>query len=618
MPHKRKTVRRAIVTRLRTILSLGVRNVARVASYRMRLRAGIHPVQRIAPTAPAKGPFFSPLAGATPHGSRTMVSMVGRAFGWRVPDHAGIPDWYRNPFTGCRAAPSDAPWWTISDFDPAVGDVKTIWEASRFDWVAQFAQQAALGDERAVARLNDWLQDWCVRNPPYLGHNWKCGQEASLRVMHLAVAALVLGQTDDPRAGLVQLIAAHLERIAPTVAYAIGQDNNHGTSEAAALLIGGSWLEQQGDARGAAWERTGRELLADRACRLIAADGSFSQYSVNYHRLMLDTLSLSEVWRRRLVLAPFPDVVYERAALATDWLYGLVDRESGDAPNIGANDGANLLPLTNASYRDFRPTVSLAAALFRHAVAYPDAGPWHDHLGWLGVEAAPAVLLQPASQLFDDGGYAVLRRDDAMALLRYPRFRFRPGHADALHLDFWRGGENLLRDGGSFSYNADGDVQDYFTGARAHNGIQFDGREQMPRLGRFLWGDWLRTERVEPIEAHGGAVQAGASYIDGQGASHRRRAALTPDALLVTDSVGGFAGRAVMRWRLRPGVWRLDGERLTDGRHSLTVSADVPIVRRELTSGWESRFYMQRESLPVLEVEIARAGTIVSEYRWSR
>lgn len=610
-------MRPLLATRLRTTLSLGVRNVARVASYRLCLRAGIHPVQRIGAPAPARGPFFAPIPVVPLDVPRPMVGTVGQAFGWRAPVESGVPDWHRNPFTGQRPASTDAPWWTLGDFDSAIGDIKTVWEASRFDWVVHFAQQAVLGDERAIARLNEWLDDWAARNPPYRGLNWKCGQEASIRVMHLAVAALVLGQTDAPTPGLAQLLVTHLERIAPTVGYAIGQDNNHGTSEAAALIIGGSWLERLGVAAGAAWHRTGRRLLADRARQLIAPDGSFSQHSVNYHRLMLDTISLAEVWRRRLALSAYEDIVFERAVVATDWLFTMTDRVSGDAPNIGANDGADLLPLTGAGYRDFRPAVSLAAALFQGRAPYPEPGPWHHQLGWLGVAAPEAAFPEPASRLFDDGGFVVLRRGEATVVLRYPRFRFRPGHADALHVDLWQGGENLLRDGGTFSYNAEGDAQEYFTGVRSHNTVQFDDREQMPRLGRFLWGAWPRARHVEPIrEAHDG-VTASASYRDWRGASHTRRVTLLAGSLRVVDTVSAFTSRAVLRWRLRPGAWHLAGEVCSDGAHRLTVSADVEVVRRELVAGWESRYYMHREPVPVLEVEVASAGTVVSEYRWT-
>ena len=295
----------------------------------------------------------------------------------------------------------------------------------------------------------------------------------------------------------------------------------------------------------------------------------------------------------------------------------MTDEVSGDAPNIGANDGANLLPLTGADYRDFRPSVTLAAALFCREVPFPEPGLWHHQLGWLRVETPAAEMPEPVSRLFDDGGYALLRRGRGMVVLRYPRFRFRPGHADALHLDLWRDGENLLRDGGTFSYNATDDVLDYFTGARGHNGFQFDGLEQMPRLGRFLWGDWLKTDRIEAPQEHDGLVTMAAAYRHGQGATHERRVALSDDCLVVNDTVGGFASCAVLRWRLRPGTWQLVGTGCSDGHHDLRISASVPIVRCELVTGWESRYYMRRDQLSVLEVEISTAGTVASTYRWT-
>ena len=55
---------------------------------------------------------------------------------------------------------------------------------------------------RALDRLNAWLSDAAEHNPPWRGPNWKCGQEASIRVMHLAAAALMLGQVSRPEPGL--------------------------------------------------------------------------------------------------------------------------------------------------------------------------------------------------------------------------------------------------------------------------------------------------------------------------------------------------------------------------------------------------------------------------------
>ncbi len=52
-------------------------------------------------------------------------------------------------------------------------------------------------------------------------------------------AVLILGQWNHPSPGLKDFIYQHLERISANICYAIAQDNNHGTSEAAALFIGG-------------------------------------------------------------------------------------------------------------------------------------------------------------------------------------------------------------------------------------------------------------------------------------------------------------------------------------------------------------------------------------------
>ena len=358
-----------LLTKAATAVSLGLGNIMRVADYRLRLRVGIHPVQRIPEVITPRAPFFDACTTASSRETPERLEPIGAYFGWLAPAVGGPPDWHHNVLTGSHSKLVDEVWWRIPDFDFAVGDVKGIWAASRFDWAVTLAQRAALHDDASLAQLNAWVEDWCAKNPPYRGHNWKCGQEASIRVMHLAVASLVLGQTKSPRLSLVELLELHLERIAPTIRYAMAQNNNHGTSEAAALFIGGSWLAAVGRPRGHEWELVGRSMLANRAVRLIDADGSFSQYSVNYHRLMLDTLSVAEVWRRQQDLPPLADIVYERATAATEWLRVMVDPTNGDAPNLGANDGTNLLPLTDCGIRDHRPTVHLAATLFQRRSA---------------------------------------------------------------------------------------------------------------------------------------------------------------------------------------------------------------------------------------------------------
>lgn len=613
-----------LLTKARTALALGIPNILRATGYAAGVRFGLNPVRRLQGVAPV-GSFFgpsrlAPLAVA-PVQSWSGSGMLFSRWPFALSDTA--PDWLANPLTGQRMPEPGRPWYQIPDFDPAVGDIKLMWELSRMDWVLAFAQRARAGDNAALARLNAWLTDWFAHNPPYAGPNWKCGQEASIRVMHLACAAMILGQVRDASPALRGALELHLRRIAPTVLYAMAQDNNHGTSEAAALYIGGTWLQVLGVAEGAGYARTGRRWLENRAARLIGKDGSFSQYSLNYHRVMLDTFSLVETWRRQLDLPELSPRFRARALGAAEWLRHLTNAGSGDAPNLGANDGARLLQLADTGYRDHRPSVQLAMALFGQRRAYTGEGSWNHALHWLGI-AVPRVAAAPAAHLIaDDGGFAILRCGAALALLRYPRFRFRPSQADALHLDLWVGEENLLRDAGTYSYNTDAQWQQYFGGTASHNTVQFDGRDQMPRLTRFLLGDWLKTRWTSALQERGGAASFMAGYRDGHGASHKRRVTLSATCLRIDDELGGRFGKAVLRWRLAPGEWQLsiDGEtvRLEHRRsaQTLTLRASIPVARCELVEGWESRHYLEKTAVPVLELEVHAAGTLTTEVSWA-
>lgn len=45
-----------------------------------------------------------------------------------------------SPITGKSVEGADRDWWCIPDFDDDVGDIKAIWEASRFDWMVAFSR----------------------------------------------------------------------------------------------------------------------------------------------------------------------------------------------------------------------------------------------------------------------------------------------------------------------------------------------------------------------------------------------------------------------------------------------------------------------------------------------
>jgi hypothetical protein len=640
-----------VLTQLRTSKQLGWRKCAAVAAHRLSLRAGLY--ERQLPLGPCPipeqfnaQPLLAPLSDhewVASSGARCLAAadalLAGTAT-WFSHESQAVgspPDWFLDPASG-QHFPDGAQHW--SRCRPFAGaDIKRCWELSRWGWAPLLIRAWRFsGESRYRDGFNSLCQSWCKANPVNAGSNWLCGQEASMRLLHAMQAwQLVdaLTQLPDPRPQRAAFVAAHLQRIASTGRYAQAQDNNHWTSEAAALFIGGSWLAASAstDAReGQRWAAEGHRALERSVARLVMADGSFAQHSLIYHRLLLDTLAQVELWRRWLDLPRFSQRFQERCRAATHWFAALMDPCSGDGPNLGSNDGAFCYQLHSQPYRDFRPTLQLAAVLFSGQPALAP-GPWDEPLHWLALakeseqsevtpppHTPPDVAPRKASdsvELFADGGYGLLRpTSSSWALLRLPVYRFRPAHADPLHLDLWHQGVNLLRDGGSYAYNANAADLAYFPGIASHNSVQFDGAEPMPRLGRFLWGNWLHLEAPPQLELSKASSSITAAYRCPHG-RHQRRLQADSSGLswTITDNCFSFRHRLVLRWRLCPADWELLMEgasaQLCSSHAQISVECNQRIQRLELVEGWESLFYALKTPLPVLELEVAAAPTPV-------
>lgn len=610
---------------LPTLWKLGPIAVAWVGAYRLACRLGYY--RRTMPIEEWRSgkEFFTNVCTDAPEISdESRARIIGTAeallrgqvrfFGNDSYRLGSPPDWFYDPIADVRLQAKDH-WSSIGDF--AAGDIKCTWEVSRFQWLLIFAQAWRLtSDTRFIEAMNSWLADWVQCNPLNKGPNWKCGQEASIRIITLLLVARVLGAHMSPTPAFVRLIEQHCKRVTPTMRYAVAQNNNHGTSEAAALFVAGAWLLRQGSRSVALnearrWRMTGRRWLEDRLERLVAPDGSFSQYSTNYHRVLIDTLSQVEIWRRELNEDEFTRTFVERSKVAVGWMVDLTDSESGEAPNSGHNDGTLLYDLCGNAYRDYRPSVQLASALLCGGRAYP-SGRWDDQLRWLDVNVADSLSRKElVSKRFDDGGYAVMRGQSSWAMIRYARYGFRPSHCDCLHLDLWHKGKNILRDGGTFSYNTNPRWLDYFSGTESHNTVQFEDRLQMPRIGRFLFGRWLEMEYARLSKQDSGGCSWSGAYSDRMGARHRRTVRVAGDHWRITDELGGTFDGAVLRWRLIPAEWRVNDLVCESEFGSIRVESSDNIVGLELSIGWESLHYHEKTELPVLELAIGRGDCLI-------
>lgn len=538
----------------------------------------------------------------------------------------GFPfDWFLNPFTGDRIDAARH-WCDRNDFEARQGDIKFFWEPARFGWAYALVRAfAATRDERHAQTFWTLFEAWRAANPPNMGPAWQCGQECALRAMALVFAWHgfwnARASTPARLADLAATLAVLAERIERNIRFAQVQMGNHALSEAVGLFTVGTLFPEL--RRAEAWRRQGRAVIELEARLHSYSDGSYIQHSFNYHRLMLHDF----LWALRLAeLAgqPLDSYVREICGRHARFLYDFQEPANGRVPTYGQNDGALILPLDGCGYLDYRPVVQAVHYQVHRRRLY-GPGPWDEPLHWLfgGPPSESAEAPPRASCRYDVGGYYGLRGRETWGMLRCHSVRHHPHQADMLHADVWWRGQNVLRDSGSYSYNAPEPWKHFFVSTPAHNAIELAGQDQMLKSHRFSWAYPTRSRLHEFTPE----AAPGCDYFQGEHygyqrlpsrATHRRAVVRAGERywLFVDDVLGRGTERIRLFWHLLDAPYEVRGShvalRTEQGAATLAVwcgasAAQFEVVRGRETppvQGWNSLYYGQRTPAPTVVVEV--------------
>ena len=480
-------------------------------------------------------------------------------------------------------------------------DVKLIWEPARFGWAFTLGRAWHISqDERYAAAFWTYTECFLDGNPPNQGPHWVSAQEVALRLMafswSLQVFAASTHSTSARQNRLAYALAEHAARIPGSLVYARSQNNNHLLSEAAALFTAG--LALPGHPQSAHWIRLGWKWFNRGLQKQIDAYGEYSQHSSNYQRLMLQLA----LWLKPMAYKHgyhFSRRSTEALAIATHWLFSMLDPSSGNVPNLGANDGAYILPLTNCPFDDYRPVLQAALRSF---MAYQiPGGVWDEMPLWFGLPASDKYFLE--TRYLGDSLYG----RDSWGYLRAYKYKNRPSHADQLHFDLWWRGLNIVSDAGTYLYNVDSPWDNALTHTAVHNTISVDGYEQMSRVSRFLYLDWASAGKKHPIQTNLTIVQRALAWHTGYqwlGVRHERSVTVFSDEHWeVQDSLLFIKPRQPLRtfrlhWLLPDWDWQL--EEIANGIELRLLSPH----------GWLK--IMVSADQPGAQISLVRAGEVLS------
>jgi hypothetical protein len=282
------------------------------------------------------------------------------------------------------------------------------------------------------------------------------------------------------------------------------------------------------------------------------------------------------------------------------WLFSLLDNASGLTPNLGANDGALIFPLSSAAFEDYRPTVQAAARAFLRT-SLP-SGTWDEMSLWFGLKAAERVA--------DSSAYLAenLRGQNSWAYLRASHFKSRLSHMDQLNLDLWWRGLNITQDAGTYLYNAEQPWDNPLVTTRVHNTVTVDGHDQMTRAGRFLVLDWANAYSKNLIETDENILGRVRAYHRGyHNVKHERTVTVyqnehwvVEDTLRVTTH-HHTSHVYRLHWLLPDYEWKIE-----ENKTGVTLKLNSPYGLLRVTLSIFSTFDFQRSTF-----SLVRAGELI-------
>lgn len=501
-------------------------------------------------------------------------------------------DYVTNPINGYRYDVKQH-WTKVDDYNEEAGDIKFVWEPSRFSslyTVVRYDYHTGEDhSEFAIGRILDWID----KNPLNCGPNYKCSQETSLRVLNWLFALYFYQDSEalneERWQKIIHSIYWQVDHVYKNINFSrISVRNNHAITETLTLYLVGLLFPEMPNAT--SWKKNGKQWFEQEIEYQFEPDGSYLQQSMNYQRVVTQLLtlgiSLAEKNGER-----FQEIVYQRAYDNLNFLFQMQDEHSGRLPNYGANDGALFFILNDLDYRDYRPQLDALHYLLTGEALY---GISMEDAEWYGVTLDEKHRFSPLKHKqgimsFKEGGYFIVRSKERMVFVRCGCFK---GEVvpDQMHIDVWSNGENVLMDGGSYMYNTDEDTRVYFAGTESENTVMLNNNGQMKKGPRFMWfypSRIIAAELKETEEGYmfEGSIETFRALSDGIVWHRTVRMDKNLNKLMVCDEVKNKPVEMKMRQ-----LWH-------------TISSSLIFIsngQREDQKGWYSDYYgMKTENCQV-------------------
>ena len=398
--------------------------------------------------------------------------------------------WHFNPNSGYIYS-ADTHWSKLNDFSSKHGDIKFVWELSRFCYIYDIIRYDHHFTKDSSQFVFAEIENWIISNPYGQGPNYISSQEIAIRLLNWIYALHYYSESTTLNTYYRDIITNSIYQQTKHIDNELYFSknfvrNNHLLSESLALFTVGLIFPQFKESE--SWIKKGHSIFSKEIIFQFDTDGAYIQHSFNYQRVAMQL----STWFLQLCTLNKIDVennVKQRLTKSVDFMLSFIgNKKTGELPNFGNNDGSLFFPLNSEPYLNYYPQIqALAAALNYNIIEHI-----YEDIFWFNLNNLEIKqnAIQSECKNFNEEGYYVALEENAMTFLWCPKLKNRPAQADMLHLDVWHNGENILHDSGTYMYNTSDQERNFFFGSRSHNTILYQGKDIMKKGARFIFYNW--------------------------------------------------------------------------------------------------------------------------------
>ena len=418
-----------------------------------------------------------------PHLTGKSVKMrdVGSSFEFRGVVHSfDKVYWFRSPNSSYSFPVKRMDKYSLQKFRFIGIDINYNWQLSRCAHFLVRGQRLNFPQQSNYEFFKTSVTDWTNANPFLFGVNWLCTMDVAIRAINLTVASsfFIDDLERDPDFGniLQVTLTQHAEYIAcfPEIGES-GYNNNHATAGFTGLLFLALTIPDHAKSR--IWLKTALSGLQQCIEYQTYNDGVNFEGSVPYHMLTLECFAYSLLLCTQHGIDIGDDFI-KRTFQMFHYANYVID-SNGKIPQIGDNDSARLLYF-DLDISQYESILTLGEHLFNYKF---------DGRCQLRSSITRSLLPEVAKicppdiesighkmsplKVFEDGGITILSNRLFHAVVCHHGLgqagKGGHNHVDVGHFVLSYGGEKIIGDPGSYSYNRAKEVRDLFRHPCRHN-----------------------------------------------------------------------------------------------------------------------------------------------------